>query len=233
MLKTTFGSARPEPVIVGVDEAGRGPLAFPVFAAAVVWDPRHNTHPMAAQIKDSKKLSKKKREALRDFIEAHALSYCVASVDEATIDQINILNATHLAMRKALVGCYSKCPSRPFDVILVDGDRFKPFSDPSVPEGEDTRFIEHHCVVGGDNEYLQIAAASILAKTYHDKFIADALAAHPALAVYGLATNMGYGTAAHCEALRAHGPSRFHRRTFLTKILGPDPCDENKPTIQD
>ena len=216
-LQTTFPEAPVDAILVGVDEAGRGPLIFPVFAAAVIWDPQYNDHPQALAIKDSKKLSKKKRDALRAFIETHALAYCVAKVDEATIDRINILNATQLAMRQALAGCHAKTR---FTHILIDGDRFSPFRDPSIPEDEETRFIPHHCVVGGDNQYLQIAAASILAKTHHDQYVTEALAAHPELAVYGLATNMGYGTAAHRDALVKHGPSPYHRRTFLKKILG-------------
>lgn len=205
-------------VIVGVDEAGRGPLAFSVFAAAVVWDPAitAETHPLVAQIKDSKKLSKKKRDVLRTFIETHALAHCVASVDEATIDRVNILNATHMAMRKALVGCFAK---RRFDLILVDGDRSIPFSDPTVPDGEDTRFITSRSVIGGDNEYLQIAAASILAKTHHDEYIHAMLEAHPELHKYDMAKNMAYGTAKHCQAILEHGPTQWHRRTFLVKLL--------------
>lgn len=216
MLSTTFPGDPADAIVVGVDEAGRGPLILSVFAAAVVWDPQYNSHPLATQIKDSKKLSKKKRDILRTFIETHARAYCVASVDNTTIDNINILNATHLAMRKALIGCHKQVA---YNSILVDGNRFPHFSDPSIPDGEETRFISHKCVIGGDNTYLQIAAASILAKTYHDECIQNALRDHPELAVYGLETNMGYGTNAHITALKTHGPSPFHRRTFLTKIL--------------
>jgi ribonuclease HII len=215
-MQTTFPGYDADAIIVGVDEAGRGPLIGPVFAAAVIWDPQYNDHPLTLQIKDSKKLSKKKRDILRDFIEKHARGYCVASVDETTIDKINILNATHMAMRKALIGCHKQVA---FSSILVDGDRFYPFSDPSVPDEEEARFIHHKCIIGGDNIYLQIAAASILAKTHHDEYITATLHNHPELAIYGLATNMGYGTATHIAALKAQGPSSYHRRSFLSKIL--------------
>ena len=185
--------------IVGVDEAGRGCLFGPVFAAAVIWDPAC-ANPLQEKIKDSKKLSKKMRMQLKEFIEANAVAYCVSSCDHAVIDEINILRATHCAMHQALDGIQMQTP---FDRILVDGNAFTPFKN-----------VPHDCIVGGDNHYLQIAAASILAKTHHDLHIEELLRTHPDLSVYGLDSHMGYGTAAHIKALETHGPSAFHRRTF-------------------
>jgi len=183
-------------VIVGVDEAGRGCLFGPVFAAAVIWNPAC-THPLQEKIKDSKKLSKKMRMQLKEFIEQNAVAYAVGSCDHEVIDDVNILNATHMAMHKALLGIQA-----PFDHILVDGNNFKPFTKP------------HTCVVGGDNEYIQIAAASILAKTYHDLHIQELVATHPELNVYGLEGHMGYGTKTHIDAIKLHGASPYHRKTF-------------------
>ena len=204
MLRRVF-SQHPDDIIVGVDEAGRGCLFGPVFAAAVVWNPAC-THPLQEKIKDSNKLSKKMRMQLKEFIEANAVAYCVSSCDHAVIDEINILKATHRAMHQALeglcAGSYMQ-PQKPFDRILVDGNAFTPFKN-----------VPHDCIVGGDNHYLQIAAASILAKTHHDLHIEELLRTHPDLSVYGLDSHMGYGTAVHIKALATHGPSAFHRKSF-------------------
>jgi ribonuclease HII len=199
-----YKHTRQDAVVVGVDEAGRGCLFGPVFAAAVVWDACFD-HPLVSAIKDSKKLSKSKRKELRTFIEKHAIAYGVGSVDANEIDQINILNATYKAMHNAL-----DAVKVPFDHIIVDGNRFKPY----MSAGNDAHFIPHTVITGGDNAYLQIAAASILAKTYHDEYIETLLRENPHLAVYNLDKHMGYGTAAHFQALAKHGPSTYHRMSF-------------------
>lgn len=184
---------------VGCDEAGRGPLLGPVFAAAVIWDPA--VPPL--DIKDSKKLTARARQRLAEYIESHAVAYGVASIDNARIDSINILQAAIEAMHNALDQI-----QQPFDVIIADGTYFKPYQKPN---GD---FVPHHCVKEADNTYVSVAAASILAKVYHDKWIKDIVATHPELDKYGLLTNQGYGTKKHLEALKLYGATQFHRTSF-------------------
>ena len=178
-------------IVAGVDEAGRGPLAGPVFAAAVIL-PKNFEHPL---LNDSKKLSEKKRLELRDFIEQNAIDWAVAWVDNEEIDQINILNATFKAMHLAL----SKLKIKP-DLILVDGNKFKQYKD-----------IEFKTIVDGDAQYACIAAASILAKTYRDEFMKKLHEQYPQ---YNWDRNKGYGTKQHRQAILKHGLSPFHRKTF-------------------
>ncbi len=178
-------------IIAGVDEAGRGPLAGPVFAAAVIL-PLDFDHPL---LNDSKKLSEKKRLILRDYIIENAIAWAVASVDNDTIDTINILNATILAMHKAL----EKLSIKP-GLILVDGNRFKPFGD-----------IEYKTVVGGDARYACISAASILAKTFRDEYMQKLHQEYPQ---YNWYKNKGYGTREHRQAIMKYGLSPYHRRRF-------------------
>ena len=183
-------------VEAGVDEAGRGPLAGPVYAAAVIL-------PSDVEIPgldDSKKLSEKKRYELSPVIEAIASDFSVAYVDNATIDKINILNATYLAMHKALDGL-KKIP----EYILVDGNRFKPYKN-----------IPFRCIVKGDGKFLSIAAASVLAKTYRDDFMNNIAKEFPQ---YGWEKNKGYGTKGHFQAIEKYGLTPYHRRSFLTKFL--------------
>lgn len=175
----------------GCDEAGRGCLAGPVFAAAVILpdnfsDPRLN---------DSKKISEKKRYELRDIIQQKAIAWAVASVDAGEIDRINILNASILAMHRAL-DALSVTP----EAIIVDGNKFKPYRD-----------IPAKTFVKGDGRFANIAAASILAKTYRDDFMLDA---HNKFPIYAWNINKGYPTAAHRSAIAKHGPSPLHRMTF-------------------
>ena len=181
----------------GCDEAGRGCLAGPVYAAAVIF-PQDYTHPW---LNDSKKLSARQREDLRMLIEKEALAWAVESVDHQTIDQVNILNASILAMHKAI----GKLSIKP-ELILADGNRFHPY--PGIP---------HRCIVKGDSIYLSIAAASILAKTYRDKYMLELDGLFPK---YGWRTNKGYPTESHRNAIRKWGISDFHRRSFR---LGPQP----------
>lgn len=176
--------------ICGVDEAGRGPLAGPVYAAAVILDP---TRPIVG-LDDSKKLSEKKRERLAIEIKAKALAWAVAAASVEEIDRINILQATLLAMQRA-VTALSLIPTE----ILVDGNRLPKFDLPA------------RAIVGGDASVAEISAASILAKTARD---AEMRLLHATAPEYGLDRHKGYGTAAHLTALRRHGAAAFHRRSF-------------------
>ncbi len=182
-------------LIAGVDEAGRGPLAGPVYAAAVIL-PEDAYIP---EINDSKKLSEKKREALFDVITQTAIAYSVYSVDEKVIDQINILNATFQAMNGAVENL-SVIP----DFVLIDGNRIR---------GMD---IPHETIVKGDAKSMSIAAASILAKVSRDRYITKIGRDYPQ---YGFEKHKGYGTKAHMEAILQYGPSPIHRKTFLKKLL--------------
>lgn len=176
---------------VACDEAGRGCLAGPVFAAAVILK-TGKTHP---QLNDSKKLSAKNRDQLRKWIEEHAQDWAVASVSNEEIDEINILNASFLAMHRAVDQIKSK-----FEHLLIDGNRFRPYANKP-----------HHCIVKGDAKYKSIAAASILAKTHRDEFMEKLAKQHPQ---YGWSTNFGYPTSGHRAALKAHGKTKYHRNSF-------------------
>ncbi len=177
-------------LICGVDEAGRGPLAGPVVAAAVILDP---AHPIAG-LDDSKALSAKKREALFIEIRAHALAYCVASASVEEIDTLNILQATMLAMQRAVQGL-ALTPA----LAQIDGNRCPALAMPA------------QAIVGGDALVPAISAASILAKVTRDSWLVDLHAQHPE---YGFDAHAGYGTARHLEALQMHGPCVHHRRSF-------------------
>lgn len=180
-----------ELIEAGCDEAGRGCLAGPVFAAAVIL-PKDFHHEV---LTDSKQLSEKERYQLRTYIEAEALAFAVAQVDHLEIDRINILNASFLAMHKAL----EQLQILP-QLILVDGNRFKTYKD-----------IPHECIIQGDGKYFSIAAASILAKTYRDDYMHSLSDEFPE---YHWFSNKGYATLRHREAVIEHGMSPYHRRTF-------------------
>ena len=183
-------------LICGVDEAGRGPLAGPVCAAAVIL-------PMNADIpglNDSKKLSDKKRRELFPIICEKALAYGIAFADHKEIDAINILQATYLAMERAMAAL----PVKP-DFALIDGNRAKDFGIPL------------ETIVGGDGRSASIAAASILAKVTRDDYMLQAEKEYPG---YGFAVHKGYGTKAHYAALAEKGPCEIHRLTFLKKLYG-------------
>ncbi len=183
------------PVIAGADEAGRGPLAGPVFACAVIM----RDDEVIEEVNDSKKLTEKKREALYDVILEHAVDYCVASVDEKTIDEINILNATMLAFKNALDGL-KHTPA----LSLIDGNQ-----DRGI-------VVPHRCIVKGDATSYHIAAASIIAKVSRDRYIRKQAELYPQ---YDFAKNKGYGTKAHIEAIRRYGLCEIHRKTFCTKFV--------------
>lgn len=189
-------SLQTELIEAGCDEAGRGCLAGPVFAAAVILPPDFS-HPY---LTDSKALSEQRRDLMREVIEREAVSWAVASCSAAEIDEINILQASILAMHRAL-DALSVTP----ECVVVDGNRFRPWR-PEIP---------YTTVVKGDSKLGNIAAASILAKTHRDEFIRHAALEFPE---YGWAQNKAYPTAAHRAAIAQYGPSPIHRLTFrLTK----------------
>jgi len=180
-----------EHIEAGCDEAGRGCLAGPVFASAVIL-PRSFSHPL---LNDSKKIKEKDRFELRDMIQRESLAYSVALVDHTEIDKINILNASILAMHLAL----RQLQIQP-GFIIVDGNRFKTFDD-----------VGHHCIIKGDSKYSSIAAASILAKTYRDEYMLSLADKYPQ---YDWTNNKGYPTIKHRNAIFSYGLSPFHRKTF-------------------
>ena len=181
-------------LVAGVDEAGRGCIFGRVYAAAVIWNDSIH-HPL---LKDSKKLTKKQRSIMRDYILDNAIDYSIGYATHEEIDSLNILHATQKAMHDALNGL-----TLDIDHIYVDGNFFKFYKD-----------VEHTCVIGGDNVRLDIAAASILAKTSHDLWIQDVVSQDPLLERYSLDKNMGYCTKAHETAVRTYGRSSYHRKTF-------------------
>ncbi|HPF93579.1 MAG TPA: ribonuclease HII [Tenuifilaceae bacterium] len=188
MLKPFFKSATVE---AGCDEAGRGCLAGPVFAAAVILPKKFENN----LLNDSKQLSKKNRDKLRCIIEQEAIAFAVAQIAPAEIDKINILNASIAAMHKA-ISMLKVIPQH----LIIDGNRFKPYKN-----------IPHHCIVKGDSLYLSIAAASVLAKTYRDEYMENLAKDFPH---YMWHQNKGYPTAAHRKAIAEHGITEHHRKSY-------------------
>ena len=178
-------------IIAGCDEAGRGCLAGPVVAAAVIL-PKGFKNKI---LNDSKVLSEKKRDALRPIIEKHAIAWAIGIVSPAEIDKINILNASFLAMHRAIEGLNTKA-----ELLLIDGNRFNPY-----PE------ISHECIIKGDGKFLSIAAASVLAKTYRDDIMKELDLSFPA---YNWKQNKGYPTKQHRKAIAEIGANQHHRKTF-------------------
>lgn len=191
MLKPFFQKYYTE---AGLDEAGRGCLAGPVFAAAVILPKDYYNK----RLNDSKKLSKKVREQLREEIEKEAIDFAVSYVDHQKIDEINIQNASYMAMHQAVMKL-----KKPPQFLIVDGNRFNPM------EG-----IRHQCIIKGDGLYFSIAAASVLAKTYRDDFMEKLAKEFPE---YGWERNAGYGTKHHVDAILKHGRTPYHRKTFQIK----------------
>lgn len=187
-LKSYFHEGLTE---AGCDEAGRGCLAGSVYAAAVIFPSDYHND----ALNDSKQLSERQRNALRSIIERDALSWALGIVTAEEIDKINISNASILAMHRAL----DALTIRP-EAVIVDGNRFKPYKD-----------VPYTTVIKGDGKYLSIAAASILAKTYRDDYMLEQASVYPQ---YGWEQNKGYPTKAHRDAIRKHGASPIHRRTF-------------------
>lgn len=196
MLKSFFKENQIE---LGIDESGRGCLAGPVFIGGVIWNPEIDP----LNIKDSKKLSKKKREELFEYITENAIDWCVIQVDNDEIDNDNILNCTINGMHKVINSI-----NVDIDRILVDGNRFK------IYRKKNGSIIPHICVIGGDNKYISIAAASILAKVSHDKYIENLVKEYPKLEVYNWQKNMCYGTKDHINAIKEFGITKYHRKSF-------------------
>lgn len=192
MLKNYYYEGKTE---AGCDEAGRGCLAGSVYAAAVILPPDYHNE----LLNDSKQLTEKRRYALREVIQRDAVAWAVGIVTPEEIDRINILNASILAMHRAL----DQLKVRP-EAIIVDGNRFKPYHD-----------LPHSTIVKGDGKYLSIAAASILAKTYRDDYMNQLAVEYPQ---YDWKGNKGYPTKKHRDAIRLHGVTPYHRRTF--NLLG-------------
>ena len=203
MLRTFFKKGIIE---AGCDEAGRGCLAGPVFAAAVIL-PQGFRH---KKLNDSKQVCKEDREKLRPYIEERALAWAVAMVDHVEIDRINILKASFLAMHKAIDALQTKP-----ELLLIDGNRFTPYFG-----------IAHHCLIKGDSRFNHIAAASILAKTHRDAYMQELHEEHPH---YGWDHNKGYATIHHRRKIKEHGLSPYHRLTFHTAI----PEDAMEEVIED
>lgn len=180
----------------GCDETGRGCLAGPVFAAAVIF-PRDFKN---ERLNDSKKISAEVRYELRELIEKEAICYAVGQATVEEIDEINILNASFLAMHRALDLLTVQA-----ELLLIDGNRFNAY-----------KTIPHQCIVQGDGKYLSIAAASILAKTYRDEYMEQLAFDFPQ---YGWKSNKGYATQAHRNALQHHGACHHHRKTFIRKVF--------------
>lgn len=181
--------------ICGVDEAGRGPLAGPVYAAAVILP--KNT--VIEGVNDSKKLSEKKRESLFEVIKSTAVSYCISYADVEEIEEMNILNATMLAMKRAVEGLDVKA-----DYAMIDGNKIPVLN------------IDAECIVKGDAKSMSIACASILAKVSRDRLLYKYAQEYPQ---YKFDKHKGYGTVAHREAILKYGPCPYHRPSFLGKIL--------------
>ena len=182
----------------GCDEAGRGPLAGSVFAAAVIL-PKDFHHPL---LNDSKKMTEKARELLRPIIEQEAVAWAVEEVSAEEIDTINILNASIIGMQRAV----RRLKTKP-EFLLIDGNKFKPFDD-----------YKYQCIVKGDAKFASIAAASVLAKTYRDEHMRKLALEYPQ---YGWGKNMGYPTPAHIQAIINYGYTPHHRKSFHLKQLEP------------
>ena len=187
MLKSCYRSL----LEAGTDEAGRGCLAGPVTAAAIILPDKFNN----ITFNDSKQLSETKRDFLKPILEENAVSFSVCHVFEEEIDEINILNASFLAMHRAI----DKLQPLP-DFIIVDGNRFKPYPN-----------IDHECIIKGDGKFMSIAAASVLAKTYRDDYMAKI---HEEFPMYNWRKNKGYPTKEHREAIKKYGITKYHRKSF-------------------
>lgn len=203
-------------VEVGVDEAGRGCFISRVYAGAVIW-PQDSSITPPFTITDSKKITRRRRKILQDFIQENAISYATGYATEQEIDEVNILNATMRAMHRAI---RSLAPSSTtddhfhIDHLLIDGPHFREYYVAGVP-------VPHSCICQGDSLYTSISCASILAKEAHDQYINTLCDQYPGLEEYGLRKNVGYGTKQHRDAINRLGITQFHRKTFT-------PCKNKK-----
>jgi ribonuclease HII len=194
---------------LGIDEAGRGCLLGPLCVGAVIMGDTGSEDP-PYQIKDSKKCSPKIRKILREYIENNAIAYNVQFIWEKEIDEVNVLQATMNGMHKCIDEITKEIT---IDRILVDGTYFNPYLD------SDFEPIEHICIPQGDNIYTNIAAASILAKEYHDEYIVNLVKENPQLEEYDLLNNKGYGTQKHIDCIKKIGISEWHRKSFLKNYI--------------
>ena len=194
---------------IGIDEVGRGPMFGRVYTAAVILPKEGFEH---SKMKDSKKFhSKKKINEVSEYIKENAIAWSIQWEDEKIIDKINIRNATHSAMHKAIKEIYDKENDKNY-VLLVDGNDFKPYI---VMKENILEQVSHVCIEGGDNKYTSIAAASILAKVARDAYIDEMCVLHPELIEkYDLSNNKGYGTKKHMDGIAEHGITEWHRRSF-------------------
>ena len=207
-------------LVAGLDEAGRGSFIGRVYSACVILPEDFSEKVLKNKItiRDSKKMSAKKRVQAREFIEKNALAFSVQWAEKEEIEQTNILRATMLSMHR----CIDSLTTKP-EKILVDGNYFIPY--PSIP---------HECIEKGDDSMECIAAASILAKTYRDEYIAQLCTENPILEEYAIHKNMGYGTKVHLEKIREKGSTLFHRRTFgICKRILNDPKNDSKNSISE
>jgi len=189
---------------IGIDEAGRGCLIGPVSVAGVILG-NIDDDPPPYPIRDSKKCSPKIRNILREYIENHSIAYTVQLIDSDVVDKLNILNATLKGMTQCVDDIRKQVD---IDRILVDGNQF------NIYMTEDFEPIEHICIPKGDDKYINIAAASILAKEYHDDYITNLVNENPHLQNYNLLKNKGYGTKDHINAIKEYGPTKWHRKSF-------------------
>uniref|UniRef100_A0A6C0BUW7 Ribonuclease HII n=1 Tax=viral metagenome TaxID=1070528 RepID=A0A6C0BUW7_9ZZZZ len=189
---------------LGIDEAGRGCLIGPVCISGVILGDIE-TNPPPYKIRDSKKCSPKIRKILREYIETNSIAFSVQLIDEKTIDKLNILKATMKGMHLCVDDITKQIN---IDTILVDGNQFDPYLD------ENFESINHICIPKGDDKYLNIAAASILAKEYHDEYIEKLVNENPVLNNYKLLNNKGYGTKDHINAIKEYGHTNWHRKSF-------------------
>ncbi len=201
MLKQFYEKDKIE---LGIDEAGRGCLFGPVCIGSVILGDIES-NPPPYPIRDSKKCSPKIRKILKEYIEQNAIAYNVQFIDEKTIDKLNILQATVRGMHQCVDEVIKQIS---IDTILVDGNYFPMYFD------EDLEPIAHMCIPKGDNTYLNIAAASILAKEYHDEYILNLVKENPELEKYNLHKNKGYGTKDHLNAIKEFGLTQWHRKSF-------------------
>tara|TARA_Y100000817_G_C16845338_1_gene539828 strand:- start:843 stop:1508 length:666 start_codon:yes stop_codon:yes gene_type:complete len=189
---------------VGLDEAGRGCLFGPVCVAGVIWPKKDPENSMV--IKDSKKCTEKYRQKLFDYIKENAISYSINMLDHEEIDRENILKCSIKGMHLCLNEITN---NHSIDMILVDGNHFKNYYCSNIDD-----FIEHKCIIKGDNTYKSIAAASILAKTYRDNYMIQLVKENPELLKYSIEKNKGYGTKKHMEAIKEYGVTKWHRKSF-------------------
>jgi|TARA_B000000532_G_C18845033_1_gene396819 ribonuclease HII len=195
---------------IGLDEAGRGCLLGPVFTAGVIMNDISMNYP-PYEIKDSKKCSAKVRSILRKYIEENCIAFSVEMIDVDRIDKVNILQASMEGMEKCVDNITSVIN---VDRLLVDGNYFPTYMDKSTFE-----HIPHVCIPGGDDKYLNIAAASILAKEYRDEYIKNLCFENNILYSYDIINNKGYGTKTHMAALKEYGPTKFHRKSFKPCVM--------------